>query len=169
LTTLVADAGLPVGAVVPEFQTLEVPSGREVRFPADHERDKLLVIVASNCGHCARVFTALESGRYEWQPQADLTIVFRGDEAAARRLRQETGTSFPLLIDPRSRIQEGFGEPPVPFAFLIDTSGTVRSKGLARNEEDIRRIIGGQTSSQNGQEVDRQVEVSRQSKGESDV
>lgn len=150
---LLSDAGLDIGSTAPDFKATEIPSGREVTFAAASGRDSLVVFLATNCGPCQELLPRLEAGWEEWQRRVGMYVVYEGRETEILAVVEETKTHIPLLADSLSRIRQGFGFPPTPYAFLVDGAGAVKLKGIVNTRDDIDQLIDGRARLPGGRAV----------------
>ncbi|MGH2534193.1 MAG: TlpA family protein disulfide reductase [Thermomicrobiales bacterium] len=142
---LKSDVGLAQGSAAPEFAATEVPSGRVVRFHAAERHRTLLTFVAPKCVPCHRLLSEITGGWGDSSRNLRVHVVCEGDEAEASALLRQIGLRIPLLSDPGAKIRGFYGNPPIPFAYLINERGVIAQRGIVNTRNDIERLIDGHT------------------------
>lgn len=150
---LLTDEGLDIGARVAGFTAREVPSGRDIEFrrPTDHET--LVVFISPHCGPCRELLPSLTRGWTDWSKVVRPLIVCEGTEQDVQSFAERMKVTFPMLADPLSEIHTSFGRPSTPYAFLLNSEGIVKLKGIVNSRDDIDRLIDGQARLHGGREI----------------
>jgi hypothetical protein len=75
-----------------------------------------------------------------------VAMVNNAEPEAARRWAQEAGTQFPVLVQQKWELSRRYQVFASPFAFLIDEQGTVTSKGIVNNRQQIGFVLAAALS-----------------------
>jgi cytochrome c biogenesis protein CcmG/thiol:disulfide interchange protein DsbE len=117
------------GKKAPAFTLRALDSGKPVSLEQFKGHPVVINFWASWCGPCRQEHPVLTWGAREFGNQAVfLGIIFEDTEDNAREVLQETGTSFPQLVDPRSRISVDYGVAGVPETYFVDANGIIMGK-----------------------------------------
>lgn len=135
------EIGLAMGSEAPTFAATAEPSGHQVRFPGSTAEQSLLVFVSQHCLPCQELMPVISSNWKDWKRYADLLVLCEGDPEDVKRFGTTFGETLQLIADPNGAIREAFGNPPTPFAFLVDSSSHIRWKGVVNKREDIERQL----------------------------
>lgn len=150
----VAPAGLPLGAVAPDFELLDL-AGQRVTRNALLERGNplLLIFVDPGCGPC-NVFLPTVA---EWQrsvaTRLSITVVSRGT-AAENRAKQEAYGIQNLLFQRDAELATAYGVGIVPSAVVITPDGHIGSL-IASGAEAIAALIRDALATESGGRPDR--------------
>jgi peroxiredoxin len=123
----VAGNAITVQDDAPDF-TLKSLQGKNLRLHEYRGRVVLLNFWASWCGPCRQEMPLLDQihKRYKDAGFAVVSVNVEGDPLPARALAQETGVSFPVLIDSGQKVSELYELEAMPSSVLIDRDGVVR-------------------------------------------
>ncbi len=127
---------LKVGDVAPRF-SLSGLDGRKTTVPDDF-RGKVVVIRfwADWCSACAREMPAVDYVYHKYRERG--LVVLAVNVGQPRDVAQAFVTnlkiSYPVLLDTYSLTAKKYGVPRVPFTFVLDRSGVIRSKILGETE-----------------------------------
>jgi peroxiredoxin len=103
-------------------------------------RKVLLVFTQSGCGPCRTVIPELN--RLE-RGDTRVLVVSNGDLETTRKWSAEVGARFPVLAQDKFSISKKYEVFATPFAFLIDDTGVIVSKGIINNRRNIRYVLSG--------------------------
>ncbi|WP_191093770.1 peroxiredoxin family protein [Nocardia colli] len=141
LSTLGAE-GLPVGAVAPEFELLDVAGGRtSLASLLARGRQVLLVFVHPGCELCAGL--ARELPRWQERTAHALTIVVVGNGDAAEHAewgRAQGLADIPVLVQLGNEAALRYRVRGTPSAVLVDADGRVAAP-VARGAIAARELI----------------------------
>jgi methylamine dehydrogenase accessory protein MauD len=143
---LSADMGLELGSTAPDFTATEVPGGQVIRYQgrAPGNRPILLTFVSPDCTPCRDLLPSFARGWNAWRRRVQVYVVCKGGVEEVEALMGQAGLRIPLLADPEAGIRQAYGNPPTPFAYLIDEGGAIKLKGIVNTRDDIERLIQGQ-------------------------
>jgi peroxiredoxin len=110
-------------------------------------RKVLLVFTQSGCSPCKAVVPELN--RFD-RGDTQVLVINNGDLEATRRWSAEVGARFPVLAQTQFSISKKYELFATPFAFLIDESGVIASKGIINNRQHIRYVLSGARTSEPG-------------------
>ncbi|EYF03565.1 peroxiredoxin family protein [Chondromyces apiculatus] len=132
-----------MNTAAPVFEA-EAMGTREVGVPGDYLTRVIVVdFWASWCAACTVSMPALDALFRERQADGVMVIGVSVDDSAgaAMRMARQTGTTFPIVMDPDQRLASEYGVSQVPLTFVIDGNGTVRwvgnDPGQARRAAEI--------------------------------
>ncbi|WP_330251313.1 redoxin domain-containing protein [Nocardia sp. NBC_00565] len=141
LSTLGAE-GLPVGAVAPEFQLLDVAGDRtSLESLLAQGRNVLLVFIHPGCEMCAAL--ARELPRWHARTRQSLTIVLVGNGDAAEHAawgREVEVGDIPVLVQQGNEAALRYRVRGTPSAVLIDADGRMAAP-VARGAIATRELI----------------------------
>lgn len=129
--------GLALGAKAPRF-TLRDQRNAVTHFPTS--ASTVLVFGSPHCAPCVSLMPELAKLA---RSNAELRVLFvsAADYEANRRLAEEHRVEFPILTQDRESVSDDYGVRRTPFAFYIDSSGVVRSKGLVNGMGHLRSLL----------------------------
>lgn len=139
LGALVSDAGPAVGAPSPNLQ-LTALDGAALAIGANDARSTLLFFLSPSCPVCKKLLPALRS--ISAHEKSWLRLVFASDgnaEEHARFVETQRLDGYPYVLS--AELGLAFRVNRLPFAVLIDESGTVIAKGLVNNREQIESLF----------------------------
>jgi len=133
--------GLKVGEAAPVVEVEDIRGGT-LRLGAPHpdNRDTLVVFVAPGCPVCKSLLPALRAIRRTENARTD--VVLASDGARLEHLEfvaAESLDEFPYVLSERLGMSYGVGR--LPYAVLIDGSGTVRAAGLVNTREHLDSLF----------------------------
>lgn len=123
-----SSAGL-VGKRAPDFTLLDV-GGRSVRLTGFSGHPVVLNFWGVNCLPCRRELPVLQQAYslYRGQGLVILGVDEQLDDAQAVQLfTAEHGASYPMILDPGSKLMAPYGLDALPRSFLIDREGVIRA------------------------------------------
>ena len=139
------------GSRAPEFQAIDLPSGRHVRLADYRGKVVLLNVWATWCQPCRVEMPSMER---LWRRLAgtDFRIlavsVDQSDSSTVTAFARALGLSFDILHDQSGRIQHIYQTTGVPESFVIDRRGVIVKKVIGAAEWDgpvnealIRRLL----------------------------
>lgn len=141
LSTLGAE-GLPVGAVAPEFQLLDVAGDRtSLESVLAQGKNVLLVFIHPGCEMCAALARELPRWRMRTEDTLTIVIVGNGDAAehAAWGREQELG-DIPVLVQQGNEAALRYRVRGTPSAVLIGADGRIAAP-VARGAMATRELI----------------------------
>jgi peroxiredoxin len=130
--------GLKLGANAPGF-ALPDTTGKTVSLEEFAGRSVLLVFTQTGCGPCKSIIPALE--HLQKKASLQIVVVNRGDLASTRDWAETVRASFPILTQEGIEVAKKYEAFVTPFAFLIDESGVVVSRGLVTEARHIDFIL----------------------------
>lgn len=136
------------GKKAPLFVLKDLTTGEEVSLEALRGQPVVLNFWASWCGPCKMEHPVLEWGHRQFGSQARFFgVIFEDSEENAREFLKRNGSSFPQLVDPRSRMSVDYGVAGVPETYFIGPEGDIRGKHVGpispqELNERIRQLSG---------------------------
>jgi methylamine dehydrogenase accessory protein MauD len=134
----VGRSGLKPGRKAPNFM-LPTVEGREVSLGDYRGHTVLLVFVQPGCGPCSSVVPALN--RVEASGEAQVLAINKADPEQARRWVEDTGATFPVLVQQNLDVSKRYEMLATPFGFLIDEHGVIASAGIVNNGKHVRFLF----------------------------
>ncbi|MBL8266690.1 methylamine dehydrogenase accessory protein MauD [Steroidobacter sp.] len=136
--------GLKVGEAAPVIETPDV-TGRQLRIgaPNTHGRATLIAFVSPTCPVCKSLLPVLRSMRRS--ERANLEVILASDGAAAEHLAfiaNESLEEFSYVLS--EQLGMTYGASRLPYAVLVDASGTVRANGLVNTREHLESLLEAQ-------------------------
>jgi methylamine dehydrogenase accessory protein MauD len=133
--------GPAVGELAPEF-VVEDLDGRSLRIggPSDNERKTLLFFLSPSCPVCATLLPTLR--RIVGPAESSTRLIFASDGPRAEheafcKEKQIAPSDYVLSRDMGLRFEVS----KLPYAVLIDASGTIRAKGLVNTREHVESLF----------------------------
>jgi peroxiredoxin len=70
-------------------------------------------------------------------------VINNGDPEATGKWSTEVGARFPVLAQEKFSVSKKYEVYATPFAFLIDETGVIASKGIINSRQHIRYVLSG--------------------------
>lgn len=118
-----------VGQLAPDF-VLDDLKGKTWKLADLKGKVVLVKFWATWCPPCREEMPTLEA-LYQSMPREEfeiLAILTNDDPRLAERFVQRAGVTFPILIDPDSKVAASYGVTGVPETFIVDPYGMLREK-----------------------------------------
>jgi len=130
---LALDEGPAIGASAPRFSAVD-------QFGTTHAiggagLSRLIVFVTPKCAVCDDLIPALRAVHASAQ---NVLVVSAADAASTRPFAEKLGR-VPIVAS--SEAAETYNVASTPFSIYIDAGGTVRSKGLVNNLEQLEEVM----------------------------
>ncbi len=135
----VAGDGLSVGSNAPDFAVTNV-AGEPVTLASFAGRPLLLVFGSPTCEPCKGLIPDLNVFSAERRDELGVLFLSHGDAGATRRFVDDYTIDVPVAHHPDDSIANAYKARVTPFAFLIDSEGVIRAKGLANNREHLEML-----------------------------
>src|SRR5260370_41726853 len=120
--------GLPVGSPAPDFELPDLAEGRQ-SLTQFRGRKVLLIFFNPQCGFCTKMAGALAALKPEGgDGQAMPLVVTTGDAEANRRLVDEFGIRWPVLLQKEVEVASTYQTGGTPTGYLIDEQGKIASE-----------------------------------------
>jgi peroxiredoxin len=85
--------------------------------------------------------------RVQAEEGLQVVVVNHGEPGPTQAWADESGATFPILVQEKYQVSRSYQVYATPFAFLIDETGVVRSKGIANSRQQIGFILAGAAES----------------------
>ena len=138
--------GVTPGSEAPDFQ-LQDPDGQTVSLSEFRGRPVILNFWASWCGPCRMEMPVFQEVYTDEMWRAGGLVILAVNLGESPELVQEFaeyyGLTFPILLDPRSRIGMIYNAANLPTTYFIDNDGIIRSikRGAFTNRQAVDRLI----------------------------
>ena len=140
-----------IGSDAPEFNAIDLQTGRPARL-ADYRGKVLLInIWATWCQPCRVEMPAMERlwGRFQGTDFRILAVsVDTDDSSAVHKFARDLGLTFDILHDKSGKIQQAYQTTGVPESYIVDRHGVIVKKVIGAMEWDapvndvlIRRLL----------------------------
>ncbi len=141
---LLLGRGPTVGAAAPVIQAEDLGARlHEIGAPRDDGRSTLLFFLSPTCPVCKTLLPALRGIARRETAWLDLVLASDGPRAEHEAfVRAERLDAFPYLLSPELGMRWQVGK--LPYAALVDGSGTVRAKGLVNTREHLESLFEAQ-------------------------
>lgn len=141
-----------IGSDAPEFDAVDLHTGRPARL-ADYRGKVLLInIWATWCQPCRVEMPAMERlwGRFKGTDFRILAVsVDTDDSSAVSKFARDLGLTFDILHDKSGKIQQAYQTTGVPESYIVDRHGVIVKKVIGAMEWDapvndvlIGRLLG---------------------------
>jgi len=138
---LVTREGPQVGEAAPELALVDL-HGRDVRIggAAAHGEDTLLFFLSPTCPVCESLLPTVRRVAAEQRPPARLILASDGDPAEhlAYARGHDLG-ALPYVLS--AGLGMTYQVAKLPYAVLIDATGTLRAKGLVNTREHVESLF----------------------------
>ena len=128
-------AGYPPDEIPPEFSG-RTPDGRKVSLAGLRGRVVLVNFWAAWCPECRPEMPVFERLHRDFAAQGLTVLGINVGETAQviREYAKEMGLTFPLVLDPDSKIQRSYGVIGIPTTFLIGRDGVAVARAIGPRE-----------------------------------
>jgi len=128
----------------PDF-TLPTIDGESVTLSDSRGKPVMLTFWAIQCPACGLQAPYIQAFYDEWSSEkiAVLTIDVGDSVAVAQDFVSSQGFTYPVLLDPQSRVAQAYGIPGVPVTFFINTEGIAKAYkiGPFQSPEEIESAL----------------------------
>lgn len=136
---LVLDKGVVVGQPAPRVTAVD-RGGRPVNIGYAGPRGQLLFFLSPTCPVCKSLLPAVQAIARAEASRLDVVYVSDGDPAAQAELIAGFGLEgASYVVGPEVGMTFQIGK--LPYAVLIDASGTLRAKGLVNSREHLDSLF----------------------------
>ena len=138
---LMLNRGLSVGEQAPALDVVDL-EGRGLRIgaPRSDGLSTLLLFVSPSCPVCASLLPVLKSSRKHEQSWLQIVLASDGEPAAHREFVRSHGlTGLPYVVSAPLGITYQVNR--LPYAALLDESGTLRARGLVNSREHLESLF----------------------------
>ncbi|WP_421546922.1 methylamine dehydrogenase accessory protein MauD [Pseudomonas sp. QD4] len=136
---LMLDKGVAVNEPAPKVTAAD-RDGRPVNFGYAGDKGQLLFFLSPTCPICKSLLPAIKSIAREQAERLEVIYVSDGDLEAQRKLITEFKLeSARYVVGPEVGMTYQIGK--LPYAALIDSSGTLRAKGLVNSREHLDSLF----------------------------
>jgi methylamine dehydrogenase accessory protein MauD len=131
-------AGPAIGDLAPELLLTDTRR-RSFRLGGTRNHRLLMMFVSPRCPACDAIATSF-STLAKSEPELDLVLIgYDSEERIEGFLRRHNLANVTYLVDDQAAIK--YGITVVPYAVLVDPSGTVVAKGLVNNVAHLESIL----------------------------
>jgi len=136
---LMLDKGVAVNEPAPKVTAAD-RSGRPVNFGYAGAKGQLLFFLSPTCPICKSLLPAIKSIAKEQADRLDVIYVSDGDMTAQQALIREFKLDdATYVVGPEVGMTYQIGK--LPYAALIDQTGTLRAKGLVNSREHLDSLF----------------------------
>ena len=136
---LMMDKGVAVNEPAPQV-TASDRQGRPINFGYAAEKNQLLFFLSPTCPICKSLLPAIKSIAKEQADRLDVVFISDGDMDAQQALiREHQLENATYVVGPQVGMTYQIGK--LPYAALIDKSGTLRAKGLVNSREHLDSLF----------------------------
>ena len=133
-----------MGVVPPKFTLLDLKGG-QITVPDDF-KDKVVIIRfwVDTCKACAKEMPEIDRiyNKYKDRGFAVLAVNAGQSREAAEAFGIKLNITYPILLDPGSKITKQYGIKAVPFTFAIDRKGIITKRILGETQsESFEKMI----------------------------
>ena len=136
---LMVDKGVAVNEPAPKVTAAD-RHGRPVNFGYAGEKSQLLFFLSPTCPICKSLLPAIKSIAREQANRLDVVFISDGDMDAQQALiREHKLEDATYVVGPEVGMTYQIGK--LPYAALIDKTGTLRAKGLVNSREHLDSLF----------------------------
>lgn len=139
----IAETGLPVGAQAPTPLLVEVNGqSKPWSWNGPNRVATAVVMTAPDCRVCEELIPELQSLARKWSTTLPILVVDRlnRSQSIATRTDLPLQRAWTYAADHDGRLHNSFDVVATPFAFVVDTEGRVRAKGLVNYASTIETM-----------------------------
>jgi peroxiredoxin len=139
--------GLPPGSVLNDF-SLPVLSGGAMTLLQWRGNKVALIFVSPKCPHSVKLLPQLAEAWKTRAPQSPMPIIITtGDVAENRRMFEEHGIQFPVLLQEDTEVAFLHHALVTPMAYLVDEGGFTIGPAAVGGRAILELLLNGQSSS----------------------
>jgi methylamine dehydrogenase accessory protein MauD len=136
---LMLDSGPAVGAVVPRL-SLSTLDGERLEMGVPAAQATLLFFLSPTCPVCKKLLPIVESIQRAESAWLRVVLASDGEQPEHEAFRRKVGLShYPYVLS--AELGMSFRIAKLPYAVLIDASGTLRAKGLVNSREQLESLF----------------------------
>lgn len=139
LGALSTRGGPAIGSRV-ESRTWPRIDGGDFALPSATGGHVLLFFVSPKCPVCKKLIPAIKKLQKSESPELEIVLASDGHKVEHQKFVNEYGlTQFPYVLSHELGMM--FRVAALPFAVIVDPSGTIRSKGLVNSREQLESLL----------------------------
>jgi methylamine dehydrogenase accessory protein MauD len=141
---LMINRGLTVGEQAPVIEVVDL-NGQPLKIGAarDDGLSTLLLFLSPTCPVCETLLPVLQSSRKHEKSWLRIVLASDGDPQAHRQFVRSHGLlEFPYVVS--APLGMSYQVSRLPFAALLDPSGTLRARGLVNSREHLESLFEAQ-------------------------
>ncbi|WP_421384988.1 peroxiredoxin family protein [Bacillus salacetis] len=127
--------GPKLGSIAPDF-TLKTLTGDTISLTDFRGKKVLMNFWAAWCTPCTQELPALEAFKNGTQKDIEVISINIDPEDHAQEFAEDTGISFPVLLDIDDKVNEEYQVISIPTTMLIDEKGYVINKHIGAMDEE---------------------------------
>jgi methylamine dehydrogenase accessory protein MauD len=136
---LMVDKGVAVNEAAPQVTAAD-RNGHPVNFGYAGKKNQLLFFLSPTCPICKSLLPAIKSIAKEQAGRLDVVFISDGDMDAQQALiREHKLEDATYVVGPQVGMTYQIGK--LPYAALIDKTGTLRAKGLVNSREHLDSLF----------------------------
>jgi|SRR5713226_8005701 len=112
------------------------------------------------CGPCNGVVTDLRA--FQEKKPISILVVQKGNADEVRKWAHEKEVRFPVALQEKDEISRKYETFATPFAFLVNESGIIESKGVINNGKHIQLLLSGRRVLDGSEQSDKKTDVSQE-------
>ena len=133
--------GVELGAIAPNFRTIDVVHGKEITLTNLKGRSSIFVFVSSRCQPCQELLPHLSSFNKKLGGKINLVVFSQSDPQESSELVNIHKISAPVISDTEGIFSKQYQVRATPFAYRIDEDSIVRRKGVVNNLESLEELL----------------------------
>ncbi|HZU69999.1 MAG TPA: redoxin domain-containing protein [Ktedonobacteraceae bacterium] len=134
-----AHHGLPIGTMAPDFIASDL-DGATRQLTDFHSRWRVLAFISPGCSACQHVIGTLNRFKEE-RPDIAVLIIGAPDCQLNQTYAAEHQAATPILTPQENLANEVYLVKSVPFAYILDETGVIRTKGVMNEREHLNQLL----------------------------
>jgi peroxiredoxin len=128
--------GLPVGQPAPDFSGTDL-QGHALKLSAQRGQAVMLTFWSPECFACRDELPTLQATANQQNGNVVLiTVVSHLPAAEVQKFMQAQKLTFPVVVDEAGSIPQQYKVAGIPFTYLINPDGTIKSKVIGAGDND---------------------------------
>lgn len=133
--------GISIGASVPNIEGVSYFSNNLITGQSFKGKPTLLAFVSPGCTPCRELITEWNKAYLRYKDNINFVLIGIGDKDSFSKVKVFSSVKSEMILDPEKNILQACRVRVTPFAFILNSEGEVKGKGLCNGLDHIKGLM----------------------------